>query len=384
MKPKLLNLLLPAGSFYTAVPTLANSGTCYDLTLLDKITDSTGNTQEEPDPVVHHQLELPADLWNTIHALSSYARQFLGQMEKPDVESIEGLPPAISIDQKSTNRNPRSTVGTVTEIYDYFRLLYARVGIPHCPKCGKEIKKQDVDQMVDQIMALPERTKIQLLAPVVRGRKGEHVKVFEQARRSGYVRVRVDGNLYELSEEIKLEKNKKHNIEILVDRLIVKPGIEKRLTDSLESVLHLGDGLAMVDVQEGETLQFSQSFSCPDCGISIDEIEPRSFSFNNPFGACPDCYGLGYKMEFDEDLMIPDKTLSIAEGLLFWGRRSSSVVSCRRLVWLFFWYGYGDFCVKIWFSGSWNRIASCIAAGNLLCCRSSRYASRAGRVEMEF
>ena len=251
-----------------------------------------------------------------MESLSSYARQFLGQMEKPDVESIEGLPPAISIDQKSTNRNPRSTVGTVTEIYDYFRLLYARVGIPHCPKCGKEIKKQDVDQMVDQIMALPERTKIQLLAPVVRGRKGEHVKVFEQARRSGYVRVRVDGNLYELSEEIKLEKNKKHNIEILVDRLIVKPGIEKRLTDSLESVLHLGDGLAMVDVQAGETLQFSQSFSCPDCGISIDEIEPRSLSFNNPFGACPDCYGLGYKMEFDEDLMIPDKTLSIAEGAI--------------------------------------------------------------------
>ena len=251
-----------------------------------------------------------------MESLSSYARQFLGQMEKPDVESIEGLPPAISIDQKSTNRNPRSTVGTVTEIYDYFRLLYARVGIPHWPKCGKEIKMQDVDQMVDQIMALPERTKIQLLAPVVRGRKGEHVKVFEQARRSGYVRVRVDGNLYELSEEIKLEKNKKHNIEILVDRLIVKPGIEKRLTDSLESVLHLGDGLAMVDVQEGETLQFSQSFSCPDCGISIDEIEPRSFSFNNPFGACPDCYGLGYKMEFDEDLMIPDKTLSIAEGAI--------------------------------------------------------------------
>ena len=251
-----------------------------------------------------------------MESLSSYARQFLGQMEKPDVESIEGLPPAISIDQKSTNRNPRSTVGTVTEIYDYFRLLYARVGIPHCPKCGKEIKKQDVDQMVDQIMALPERTKIQLLAPVVRGRKGEHVKIFEQARRSGYVRVRVDGNLYELSEEIKLEKNKKHNIEILVDRLIVKPGIEKRLTDSLESVLHLGDGLAMVDVQDGETLQFSQSFSCPDCGISIDEIEPRSFSFNNPFGACPDCYGLGYKMEFDEDLMIPDKTLSIAEGAI--------------------------------------------------------------------
>ena len=251
-----------------------------------------------------------------MESLSSYARQFLGQMEKPDVESIEGLPPAISIDQKSTNRNPRSTVGTVTEIYDYFRLLYARVGIPHCPKCGKEIKKQDVDQMVDQIMALPERTKIQLLAPVVRGRKGEHVKIFEQARKSGYVRVRVDGNLYELSEEIKLEKNKKHNIEILVDRLVVKPGIEKRLTDSLENVLRLGDGLAMVDVQDGEMLQFSQSFSCPDCGISIDEIEPRSFSFNNPFGACPDCYGLGYKMEFDEDLMIPDKSLSIAEGAI--------------------------------------------------------------------
>ena len=251
-----------------------------------------------------------------MESLSSYARQFLGQMEKPDVESIEGLPPAISIDQKSTNRNPRSTVGTVTEIYDYFRLLYARVGIPHCPKCGKEIKKQDVDQMVDQIMALSERTKIQLLAPVVRGRKGEHVKIFEQARKSGYVRVRVDGNLYELSEEIKLEKNKKHNIEILVDRLVVKPGIEKRLTDSLENVLRLGDGLAMVDVQDGERLQFSQSFSCPDCGISIDEIEPRSFSFNNPFGACPDCYGLGYKMEFDEDLMIPDKSLSIAEGAI--------------------------------------------------------------------
>ena len=251
-----------------------------------------------------------------MESLSSYARQFLGQMEKPDVESIEGLPPAISIDQKSTNRNPRSTVGTVTEIYDYFRLLYARVGIPHCPKCGKEIKKQDVDQMVDQIMALPERTKIQLLAPVVRGRKGEHVKIFEQARKSGYVRVRVDGNLYELSEEIKLEKNKKHNIEILVDRLVVKPGIEKRLTDSLENVLRLGDGLAMVDVQDGEMLQFSQSFSCPDCGISMEEIEPRSFSFNNPFGACPSCAGLGYKMEFDEDLMIPDKTVSIADGAI--------------------------------------------------------------------
>ncbi|HIQ96389.1 MAG TPA: excinuclease ABC subunit UvrA [Candidatus Limivivens merdigallinarum] len=251
-----------------------------------------------------------------MESLSSYARQFLGQMEKPDVEKIEGLPPAISIDQKSTNRNPRSTVGTVTEIYDYFRLLYARIGIPHCPKCGKEIKKQTVDQMVDQLMNLPERTRIQLLAPVVRGRKGEHVKIFEQARKSGYVRVMVDGNLYELSEEIKLEKNKKHNIEIVVDRLVIKEGIEKRLADSLESVLELGDGLAIVDVTGGERLQFSQSFSCPDCGISIDEIEPRSFSFNNPFGACPDCYGLGYKMEFDIDLIIPDKSLSISQGAI--------------------------------------------------------------------
>ena len=246
-----------------------------------------------------------------MESLSSYARQFLGQMEKPDVESIEGLPPAISIDQKSTNRNPRSTVGTVTEIYDYFRLLYARIGTPHCPKCGKEIKKQSVDQMVDQIMSLPERTKIQLLAPVVRGRKGEHVKLLEQARKSGYVRVRIDGNMYELSETIRLEKNIKHNIEIVVDRLIVKPGIEKRLTDSLETVLHLAEGLALAEVNGGvenggEILSFSQSFSCPDCGISIEEIEPRSFSFNNPFGACPDCYGLGYKMEFDIDLMIPD------------------------------------------------------------------------------
>ena len=250
-----------------------------------------------------------------MESLSSYARQFLGQMEKPDVESIEGLPPAISIDQKSTNRNPRSTVGTVTEIYDYFRLLYARIGIPHCPKCGKEIKKQTVDQMVDQIMALPERTRIQILAPVVRGRKGEHVKLLEQAKRSGYVRVRIDGNMYELSEEIKLEKNIKHNIEIVVDRLVVKEGIEKRLTDSLETVLNLANGLALVDVG-GEILQFSQSFSCPDCGISIEEIEPRSFSFNNPFGACPDCYGLGYKMEFDVDLMIPDKSLSILDGAI--------------------------------------------------------------------
>ena len=251
-----------------------------------------------------------------MESLSSYARQFLGQMEKPDVESIEGLPPAISIDQKSTNRNPRSTVGTVTEIYDYFRLLYARVGIPHCPKCGREICKQTVDQMVDQIMTLPERQKIQLLAPVVRGRKGTHAKLLDQARRSGYVRVQIDGNLYELSEEIKLDKNIKHNIEIVVDRLIVKPGIEKRLSDSIETVLELADGLLVVDTMDGKLLNFSQSFSCPDCGISIDEIEPRSFSFNNPFGACPQCLGLGYKMEFDVDLMIPDKKLSINEGAI--------------------------------------------------------------------
>ena len=251
-----------------------------------------------------------------MESLSSYARQFLGQMEKPNVEKIEGLSPAISIDQKSTNRNPRSTVGTVTEIYDYFRLLYARIGIPHCPNCGKEIKKQTVDQMVDQIMKLPERTRIQLLAPVVRGRKGEHQKLFEQAKRSGYVRVQVDGNTYELTEEIKLDKNKKHNIEIVVDRLVVKEGIEKRLTDSIENVLELSNGLLMVDIIDGETMQFSQSFSCPDCGISIDEIEPRSFSFNNPFGACPECFGLGYKMEFDEELMIPDKRLSLAEGAI--------------------------------------------------------------------
>ena len=251
-----------------------------------------------------------------MESLSSYARQFLGQMEKPDVESIEGLPPAISIDQKSTNLNPRSTVGTVTEIYDYFRLLYARVGIPHCPKCGREIRKQTVDQMVDQIMTLPERQKIQLLAPVVRGRKGTHVKLLDQARRSGYVRVQIDGNLYELSEEIKLDKNIKHNIEIVVDRLIVKPGIEKRLSDSIETVLDLADGLLVVDTMDGKLLNFSQSFSCPDCGISIDEIEPRSFSFNNPFGACPQCLGLGYKMEFDIDLMIPDKKRSINEGAI--------------------------------------------------------------------
>ena len=251
-----------------------------------------------------------------MESLSSYARQFLGQMEKPDVESIEGLPPAISIDQKSTNRNPRSTVGTVTEIYDYFRLLYARIGIPHCPRCGKEIKKQTVDQMVDELMKLEESTKIQLLAPVVRGRKGEHVKIFERAKRSGYVRVIVDGNQYELTEEIKLDKNKKHNIEIVVDRLVIREGCEKRMAESIENVLKLAEGLMIVDVIGGEPINFSQSFSCPDCGISIDEIEPRSFSFNNPFGACPVCHGLGFKMEFDPDLMIPDKNLSIAEGAI--------------------------------------------------------------------
>ena len=251
-----------------------------------------------------------------MESLSSYARQFLGQMEKPNVEKIEGLSPAISIDQKSTNRNPRSTVGTVTEIYDYFRLLYARIGIPHCPKCGKEIKKQSVDQMVDHIMELPEGSKVQLLAPVVRGRKGEHQKIFERAKRSGYVRVRVDGNMYELSEEIKLDKNIKHSIEIVVDRLVVKEGIQRRLTDSIENVLSLAEGLLLVDVIDGEQMNFSQSFACPDCGISIEEVEPRSFSFNNPFGACPDCFGLGYKMEFDEDLMIPDKSKSIAEGAI--------------------------------------------------------------------
>ena len=251
-----------------------------------------------------------------MESLSSYARQFLGQMEKPNVESIEGLSPAISIDQKSTNRNPRSTVGTVTEIYDYFRLLYARVGIPHCPKCGRGIKKQTVDQMVDVIMQLPERTKIQLLAPVVRGRKGEHVKLFEQAKKSGYVRVIADGNMYELTDEIKLEKNKKHNIEIVVDRLSVREGIQKRLTDSIETTLKLADGLMTVDVIDGEPMHFSQSFACPDCEISIEEIEPRSFSFNNPFGACPECFGLGYKMEFDVGLMIPDERLSIDEGAI--------------------------------------------------------------------
>ena len=251
-----------------------------------------------------------------MESLSSYARQFLGQMEKPDVESIDGLPPTISIDQKSTNRNPRSTVGTVTEIYDYFRLLYARIGIPHCPKCGRAIEKQTIDQMVDAVMKLPERTRIQILAPVVRGRKGEHQKLFEKAKKSGYVRVIVDGNMYELSEEIPMDKNIKHNIDIVVDRLVVKPGIEKRLTDSLENVFELTEGNAIVDVVDGEPMNFSQNFACPDCGISVDEVEPRSFSFNNPFGACPVCYGLGYKMEFDENLMIPDKTLSISEGAI--------------------------------------------------------------------
>ena len=251
-----------------------------------------------------------------MESLSSYARQFLGQMEKPNVDKIEGLSPAISIDQKSTNRNPRSTVGTVTEIYDYFRLLYARIGIPHCPNCGKEIRKQTIDEIVDQILSMPEGTKIQLLAPVVRGRKGEHVKVFERAKRSGYVRVRVDGNLYDLSEEIKLEKNIKHNIEIIIDRLVVKPGIERRLADSIENVFALAEGLMILDVIGGEPVNYSQSFACPDCGISISEIEPRSFSFNNPFGACPECFGLGYKMEFDVDLMIPDKSLSLSRGAI--------------------------------------------------------------------
>jgi excinuclease ABC subunit A len=251
-----------------------------------------------------------------MESLSSYARMFLGQMEKPDVESIEGLSPAVSIDQKSTNRNPRSTVGTVTEIYDYFRLLYARVGVPHCPNCGREIRKQTVDQMVDTIMELPEKTRIQLLAPVVRGRKGEHVKLLEQAKKSGYVRVMVDGSMYELTDEIKLDKNKKHNIEIVVDRLSIRDGIQKRLADSIETTMKLADGLMTVDVIGGEPMNFSMSFSCPDCGISIEEIEPRSFSFNNPFGACPECSGLGYKMEFDAGLMIPDENLSIDEGAI--------------------------------------------------------------------
>ena len=261
-----------------------------------------------------------------MESLSSYARQFLGQMEKPKVESIEGLPPAISIDQKSTNRNPRSTVGTVTEIYDYFRLLYARIGIPHCPQCGREIRRQTVDQIVDQVMSFPERTRIQLLAPVVRGRKGRHEKVLEQARKSGYVRVIVDDSQYELNEDIILDKNQKHTIEIVVDRLIVKPGIERRLTDSVETVMNLSEGLLVLDTGDGKRMTFSQSYSCPDCGISIDEIEPRSFSFNNPFGACPECTGLGYRMEFDEELMIPDPSLSIDQGAIaVMGWQSSAV-----------------------------------------------------------
>ena len=251
-----------------------------------------------------------------MESLSSYARQFLGQMEKPNVERIDGLSPAISIDQKSTNRNPRSTVGTVTEIYDYFRLLYARIGIPHCPNCGREIKRQTIDQMVDQIMDLPQGTKLQLLAPVVRGRKGEHAKVLDRAKKSGYVRVRIDGSLYDLSEDIKLEKNIKHNIEVVVDRIAIKDGIERRLTDSIENVMALSEGLLMVDVIDGEMMNFSDSFACPDCNISIDEVEPRSFSFNNPFGACPECFGLGYKMEFDIDLIIPDRSLSINQGAI--------------------------------------------------------------------
>ena len=260
-----------------------------------------------------------------MESLSSYARQFLGQMEKPKVESIEGLSPAISIDQKSTNRNPRSTVGTVTEIYDYLRLLYARAGVPHCPNCGKEIHKQTVDQMVDEIMKLPEGTKLQLLAPVVRGRKGEHVKVFESALKAGYVRVMVDGELHQLSDEIKLEKTKKHNIEIVVDRLVIKPGIERRMSDSIEQIMKLSEGLLIVEVAGKERLSFSSSFSCPDCNISLEELEPRTFSFNNPFGACPECFGLGYKMEFDPDLMIPDKSLSLAEGcIVVFGWQSSN------------------------------------------------------------
>ena len=279
-----------------------------------------------------------------MESLSSYARQFLGQMEKPDVEKIEGLPPAISIDQKSTNRNPRSTVGTVTEIYDYFRLLYARIGIPHCPKCGREIKKQSVDQMVDTIMKLPERTKIQILAPVVRGRKGTHEKLFAKAKRSGYVRVIADGNQYDLSENISLEKNKKHNIEIVVDRLVVREGIEKRLTDSIENVLHLTGGLLMVDVIGGEPMMLSEGFACPDCGISIDEIEPRSFSFNNPFGACPECFGLGFKMEFDEDLMLPDQSLSFNEGVVtVMGWQSSSDPKSYTMPFWRRWPGSTDF-----------------------------------------
>ncbi len=343
-----------------------------------------------------------------MESLSSYARQFLGQMEKPDVESIEGLPPAISIDQKSTNRNPRSTVGTVTEIYDYFRLLYARVGIPHCPVCGKEIKKQTVDQMVDEIMKLPERTKIQLLAPVVRGRKGEHVKIFDKAKKSGYVRVIVDGNQFELSEEIKLEKNKKHTIEIIVDRLVIREGIEKRMTDSIENVLKLSDGLLVVDVVGREPINFSQSFSCPDCGVSIDEIEPRSFSFNNPFGACPTCHGIGYKMEFDEDLIIPDKSLSIDEGaiaVMGWqsvtdpGSYSRCIMDALAKEYGFsldtpfreypkdiqniIWYGTGGHRVEVHYTGRHGRGVYNVAFEGLLHNVEKRYRETASEVSRQ-
>lgn len=343
-----------------------------------------------------------------MESLSSYARQFLGQMEKPDVESIEGLPPAISIDQKSTNRNPRSTVGTVTEIYDYFRLLYARVGIPHCPVCGKEIKKQTVDQMVDEIMKLPERTKIQLLAPVVRGRKGEHVKIFDKAKKSGYVRVIVDGSQFELSEEIKLEKNKKHTIEIIVDRLVIREGIEKRMTDSIENVLKLSDGLLVVDVAGREPMNFSQSFSCPDCGVSIDEIEPRSFSFNNPFGACPTCHGIGYKMEFDEDLIIPDKSLSIDEGaiaVMGWqsvtdpGSYSRCIMDALAKEYGFsldtpfreypkdiqdiIWYGTGGHRVEVHYTGRHGRGVYNVAFEGLLHNVEKRYRETASEVSKQ-
>lgn len=343
-----------------------------------------------------------------MESLSSYARQFLGQMEKPDVESIEGLPPAISIDQKSTNRNPRSTVGTVTEIYDYFRLLYARVGIPHCPVCGKEIKKQTVDQMVDEIMKLPERTKIQLLAPVVRGRKGEHVKIFDKAKKSGYVRVIVDGNQFELSEEIKLEKNKKHTIEIIVDRLVIREGIEKRMTDSIENVLKLSDGLLVVDVAGRKPMNFSQSFSCPDCGVSIDEIEPRSFSFNNPFGACPTCHGIGYKMEFDEDLIIPDKSLSIDEGaiaVMGWqsvtdpGSYSRCIMDALAKEYGFsldtpfrdypkdiqdiIWYGTGGHRVEVHYTGRHGRGVYNVAFEGLLHNVEKRYRETASEVSKQ-
>ncbi len=343
-----------------------------------------------------------------MESLSSYARQFLGQMEKPDVESIEGLPPAISIDQKSTNRNPRSTVGTVTEIYDYYRLLYARVGIPHCPQCGREIRKQTIDQMVDEIMKLPEKTRIMLLAPVVRGRKGEHAKVLDKAKKSGYVRVIIDGSQYELSEEIKLEKNKKHTIEIVVDRLSIRDGIQKRMTDSIENVMKLADGRMVVDVVGGEPMNFSQSFSCPDCGISIDEVEPRSFSFNNPFGACPVCHGLGYKMEFDEDLIIPDKSLSIAEGaiaVMGWqsvvdsGSYSRSILDAMAKEYGFsldtpyqdypknvhdlIWLGTGEHRVEVHYTGRHGRGVYNIAFEGLLHNVEKRYRETASEVSRQ-